>query len=164
MQHQNRYGIYFELADANSEVVADESDKYVVIDSLPVANDQYEFSHDLTGDFTGTGTHKGLNYRHAEPGGYFSYTFAVDSDTTNYLFVKYFSGDAGRAFRITIDGELLEDEVIENINPDDFYDWYYEIPAELTEGKDTVTVTFEANGNHYAGGIFDKIGIVKIKD
>ncbi|MBQ8822419.1 MAG: glycoside hydrolase family 127 protein [Lachnospiraceae bacterium] len=164
MQHTNRYGIYFELTDADTAVMEDESDKYVVIDSLPVANDQYEFSHNLDGDLTNTGTHKGLNYRDAAPGGYFSYEFAVEEGVTNLLFVKYFSGDAGRAFRITIDGETLEDEVIENINPDDFYDWYYEIPTELTEGKDTITVTFEANGTHYAGGIFDKIGIAKEKE
>lgn len=164
MQHQNRYGIYFELADANTEVVEDESDKYIVIDSLPVANDQYEFSHNLDGDLTNTGTHKGLNYRDAASGGYFSYEFSVDDSVTNYLFVKYFSGDAGRGFCIYVDGEVLEDEVIENVNPDDFYDVYYEIPAELVEGKDTITVTFEADGNSYAGGIFDKIGTAKIKD
>ncbi len=164
MQHQHRYGIYFELADTNTEIATDESDKYTVIDSLPVANDQYEFSHNLTGDLTNTGTHKGLNYRDAAPGGYFSYEFTVENTSTNFLSVKYFSGDAGRAFRISIDGELLEDEVIENINPDDFYDRYYEIPSEFIEGKESVTITFEANGTHYAGGIFDKIGIVKEKE
>lgn len=164
MQHTSRYGIYFELADADTTVAEDESDKYVVIDSLPVANDQYEFSHSLDGNLTNTGTHKGLNYRDAAPGGYFSYEFTVEEDVTNYLFVKYFSGDAGRAFCISVDGEVLEDEVIENINPDDFYDWYYEIPAKLTNGKETITVTFEANGSHYAGGIFDKIGIAKEKN
>lgn len=164
MQHENRYGIYFELADANTEVKENESDKYIVIDSLPVANDQYEFSHNLEGDLTNTGTHKGLNYRDAAPGGYFSYDLAVDDSVTNYLFVKYFSGDAGRAFCILIDGEVLEDEVLENVNPDNFYDVYYELPAELVEGKDTITVTFEANGTHYAGGIFDKIGTAMLKE
>lgn len=163
-QHTNRYGIYFELTDKNTVAVEDEADKYVVIDSLPVANDQYEFSHNLEGDLTNTGTHKGLNYRDAAPGGYFSYEFAVEQDVTNFLFVKYFSGDAGRSFCIYVNGEVLEDEVLENINPDDFYDQYYELPAEFVDGKETVTVTFEANGSHYAGGIFDKIGIVKEKE
>ncbi|MBQ8625656.1 MAG: glycoside hydrolase family 127 protein [Agathobacter sp.] len=162
-QYQNRYGIYFEYIDSNTKVEEDESDKYTVIDSLPVANDQYEFSHNLVGDLTNTGTHKGLNYRDAAPGGYFSYDMAVENNTTNYLCVKFFSGDAGRAFRILVDGQVLKDVVLENADPDNFYDMYIEIPADMVKGKDKVTIRFEANSNHYAGGIFDKISIVKSK-
>jgi len=164
LQYQNRYGIYFELVDENTVATDDDSDRYEVIDSLPVANDQYEFSHNLKGDLSGTGMHKGLNYRHAEADGFFSYDMAIDSTVTNYLVVKYFSGDVGRRFVILVDGELLEDVTIENVNPDGFYDMYYEIPAELVEGKDTVTITFEARYNSYAGGIFDRISIVKDKE
>ncbi len=162
-QYENRYGIYFELIDDNTEVKEDESDKYIVIDSLPVANDQYEFSHDLIGELTNTGTHKGLNYRDAAPGGYFSYTLAVENNTTNYLCVKFFSGDAGRAFQILVDGKVLKDVTLENVNPDNFYDMYIEIPADMVKGKNAVTVTFKANGSSYAGGIFDKLSMVKEK-
>lgn len=162
-QHENRYGIYFEFVDSDTKVQEDESDKYIIIDSLPVANDQYEFSHNLVGEQTNTGTHKGLNYRDAAPGGYFSYDMAVEDAVTNYLCVKFFSGDAGRAFRILADGKVLKDVVLENVNPDNFYDMYIEIPADMVKGKDKVTIRFEANGNDYAGGIFDKISIVKLK-
>lgn len=48
-QHENRYGIYFTLADKNTEIEENEADKNIVIDSLPVGNDQYEFSHNLAG-------------------------------------------------------------------------------------------------------------------
>lgn len=162
-QHENRYGIYFYLVDSNTQLETDESDKYEVIDSLPIANDQYEFSHNMTGDLTGTGTHLGLNYRHAEPDGWFSYDLAVEQGVTNYLKVKYFSGDAGRTFSIYVDGELLEFVTIENVNPGDFYEVYYEIPAALISGKETVTVKFAADGNGYAGGIFEKLSMVKEK-
>ena len=162
-QHENRYGIYFELVDENTQVSEDESDKYVVIDSLPVANDQYEYSHNLLGDKTGTGTHLGVNYRHAEPGGWFSYDLAVEQGVTNYVCVKYFSGDAGRAFTVMVNGVVIKNEVLENVNPGDFYTVYYPIPTELVEGNSTVTVRFEADSGHYAGGIFDKIGTVKDK-
>ena len=162
-QYQNRYGIYFDLADANTVTDSGEEDLYTVIDSLPVANDQYEFSHNLDADLSGTGMHKGLNYRHAESGGYFSYDMAVDNTVTNYIQVKYFSGDAGRAFTLLVDGEVLEEVVIENVNPDNFYDVYYEIPAKMVEGKEQITITFEATGNSYAGGIFEKISVVKEK-
>ena len=162
-QHENRYGIYFELIDENTKVEEDESDNYLVIDSLPVANDQYEFSHNMVGDLTNTGTHKGLNYRDAAPGGYFSYDMAVENNVKNYLCVKFFSGDAGRAFQILVDGVVLKDMVLENVDPDNFYDMYIEIPADMVKGKDKITITFKANGAHYAGGIFDKISTVKEK-
>ncbi len=162
-QYQNRYGIYFDLADASTVADSGEEDIYTVIDSLPVANDQYEFSHNMQADLSGTGMHKGLNYRHAEAGGYFSYDMAVDNTVTNYIKVKYFSGDAGRSFTLLVDGEVLEEVVLENVNPDNFYDMYYEIPTEMVEGKDKITITFEASGNGYAGGIFEKISVVKKK-
>ncbi len=163
LQYQNRYGIYFNLEDANTVTAEDENDKYVIIDSLPVANDQYEFSHNLEADLSATGTHKGLNYRDASPDGYFSYELAVEENITNYLRVKYFSGDAGRTFSLLIDGELLEEVVLENVNPDNFYDVYYEIPADLVKGKEKVTVTFQADLGSYAGGIFDRLAMVKEK-
>lgn len=160
LQYENRYGIYFDLIDSNTVVEESEEDLYMEIDSLPVANDQYEFSHNLQADLSSTGTHKGLNYRDAASGGFFSYDLAVNPDETNYLYVKYFSGDAGREFDVLVDGKLLKEEVLENVNPDDFYEVYYEIPTEMVDGKEKVTVTFEANYNSYAGGIFDKIKMV----
>ena len=163
MQHKNRYGIYFRLADADTEIKENEADKYTIIDSFPVGNDQYEFSHNLKADKSGSGSHMGLIYRHAEPGGFFSYDMSVDNTTENYLCVKYFSGDVGRSFRILVGDTVLEDVVVENVNPGGFYEVYYEIPDELIAGKENITITFEANTDSYAGGIFDKLSVVKKK-
>ncbi len=161
-QHTQRYGIYFVLKDAGSVEDADEGTKYEVIDSLPVANDQYEFSHGLTGEKTGTGMHLGVNYRHAEPGGSFSYTMKVEKGVTNYLAVTYFSGDAGRRFTILAGGWVLCDEILENTNPGGFYTEYYPLPTILVDGRKEITITFTANQDSYAGGIFDKLSIVKV--
>ena len=163
MQHKNRYGIYFRLADADTKVKENEADKYTAIDSFPVGNDQYEFSHNLKAELSGSGNHMGLIFRHAEPGGFFSYDMTVDNTVANYLCVKYFSGDAGRTFRILIDGEILEDVVVENVNPGGFYDVYYKIPENFVADKDKITVIFESIGNSFVGGIFDKLSIVKEK-
>ncbi len=163
MQHENRYGIYFKLADADTPVQENEADKYTVIDSLPVGNDQYEFSHNFKSELSNSGNHLGLIFRDAAPCGFFSYDMTVDNTVTNYLNVKYFSGDAGRNFKILIDGELLENVVIENVNPGNFYDVYCKIPEELISDKEKITVTFEAGTDSYAGGIFDKLSIVKDK-
>ena len=162
-QHENRYGIYFYLVDSDTQLETDESDQYTVIDTLPVGNDQYEFSHNLKSSGSSSGSHQGLIYRDAAPGGWFSYDLAVEQGVTNYLCVKYFSGDQGRAFSIYVDDVLLEAVVIENVNPGDFYTVYYEIPAALIQGKATVNIRFEADSGSYAGGIFDRLSMVKEK-
>ena len=128
-----------------------------------MGNDQYEFSHNLKCESSNSGNHMGLIFRDAAPDGYFSYDMTVDETVKNYLKVKYFSGDVGRTFRILVDGKLLEDVSVENKNLNGFYDAYYEIPEELTGGKDKITVTFEGNGSSYVGGIFDKLSVVKEK-
>ena len=163
-QHENRYGIYFYLVDSDTELETDESDNYIIIDTLPVGNDQYEFSHNLESSGSASGSWNGLIYRDASPNGWFSYDLAVEQGVANYLCVKYYSGDAGRTFSIYIDGTLLEDVTIENVKPGDFYTVYYEIPAALTDGKQTINVKFQANSSSYAGGIFDRLSTVKEKD
>ncbi len=162
-QHENRYGIYFTLADKNTKIKENEADKYIVIDSLPVANDQYEFSHNLKAYNSNTGNFKGLMFRDATPGGQFSYEMAVDNTVTNYLAVKYYSGDVGRSFAILVDDIVLANVTLQDPNPNGFYDIYYEIPAEFINGKEKITVAFKATDESFAGGIFDKLSIVKDK-
>ena len=162
-QHTNRYGIYFRLADFRTKLPENEEDKYVVIDSLPIGNDQYEFSHNLQSENSTSGSFNGLIYRDALSDGWFSYDMAVDNTVTNYLKVKYFSGDVGRRFKIFVDSELLADVTLENPYPNNFYDVYYEIPQEMIGDKDKITVKFQAETGSFAGGIFDKLSIVKEK-
>ncbi len=163
LQYKNRYGIYFTLADSRTKPAVNEADKYIVIDSLPIGNDQYEFSHNLKCENSTSGNHKGLMYRDARPEGWFSYEMAVDSTTENYLKVKYYSGDVGRKFKIFVDGEILADVALEDANPNGFYDIYYPIPMKMIKGKNKITVKFQAEKDSYAGGIFDKLSIVKSK-
>ncbi len=160
-QHTSRYGIYFILADSKTELPENNDDKYVVIDSLPVGNDQYEFSHNLKSENSTSGNFKGLMFRDALSDGWFSYDMAVDNTATNYLKVRYYSGDVGRKFKIFVDGELLADVILENPNPNNFYDMYYDIPQEMIDDKAQITVKFQAETGSFAGGIFDKLSIVK---
>lgn len=163
LQYKNRYGIYFRLADSNTEIPTNEADKYIIIDSLPIGNDQYEFSHNLKAENSTAGNFKGLMFRDASPKGWFSYDLAIDNTTTNYLAVKYFSGDVGRTFKIYVDNELLANVVLQDPNPNGFYDMYYEIPQNMVAYKEKITVTFKATEESFAGGIFDKLSTVKEK-
>lgn len=160
-QHTNRYGIYFTLADSKTKLPENQDDKYVVIDSLPVGNDQYEFSHNLKSENSTSGNYKGLMFRDATSEGWFSYDMAVDNTATNYLKVKYYSGDVGRKFKIFVDDMLLADVTLQNPNPNNFYDVYYEIPQDMIGEKSAITVKFKAEKDSFAGGIFNKISIVK---
>lgn len=160
-QHTNRYGIYFTLADSKTKLPENQDDKYVVIDSLPVGNDQYEFSHNLKSENSTSGNYKGLMFRDATSEGWFSYDMTVDNTATNYLKVKYYSGDVGRKFKIFVDDMLLADVTLQNPNPNNFYDIYYEIPQDMIGEKSVITVKFKAEKDSFAGGIFDKISIVK---
>lgn len=163
LQYKNRYGIYFRLADSNTEIPTNEADKYIIIDSLPVGNDQYEFSHNLKAENSTAGNFKGLMFRDASPRGWFSYDLAIDNTTTNYLAVKYYSGDVGRTFKIYVDNELLANVVLQDPNPNGFYDMYYEIPQNMVAYKEKITVTFKATEESFAGGIFDKLSTIKEK-
>ena len=160
-QHTNRYGIYFTLADSKTKLPENQDDKYIVIDSLPVGNDQYEFSHNLKSENSTSGNYKGLMFRDATSEGWFSYDMKVDNTATNYLKVKYYSGDVGRKFKIFVDDMLLADVTLQNPNPNNFYDIYYEIPQNMIGEKSVITVKFKAEKDSFAGGIFDKISIVK---
>lgn len=160
-QHTNRYGIYFTLADSKTKLPENQDDKYVVIDSLPVGNDQYEFSHNLKSENSTSGNYKGLMFRDATSEGWFSYDMKVDNTATNYLKVKYYSGDVGRKFKIFVDDMLLADVTLQNPNPNNFYDVYYKIPQDMIGEKSVITVKFKAEKDSFAGGIFDKISIVK---
>ncbi|MBQ6815078.1 MAG: glycoside hydrolase family 127 protein [Lachnospiraceae bacterium] len=168
-QYTDRYGIYFYLVTADGEAadsaLISSKDKNRVeasiIDEIPVSNDQYENSHSLQSQSSATGSFGGLMYRDAAQGGYFQYTMKVDGDGKNVLIAKYYSGDAGRTFSIYVDDTLLADVTIEGTDPADFYEARYEIPEELTKGKESVVVKFAADKVGYAGGIFDILKMVK---
>ena len=161
LQYKNRYGIYFRFRDYTFAETFGEGELYMAVDSLPVANDQYEFSHDLVADKSSTGAIDGHNYRDAAANGYFRYTLSVDDSTSNYLSFTCYSGDAGNSFSILVNGKKLQDITIENNTEEEFYPMILELPADLTKDKEQVIVTFKAGKEAASGGIYDKVSILK---
>lgn len=161
LQYKNRYGIYFRFRDYTFAETFGEGELYMAVDSLPVANDQYEFSHDLVADKSSTGAIDGHNYRDAAANGYFRYTLSVDDSTSNYLSFTCYSGDAGKSFSILVNGKKLQDITIENNTEEEFYPMILELPADLTKDKEQVIVTFKAGKEAASGGIYDKVSILK---
>lgn len=125
------------------------------IDRVVIADAESEKEHGFKGARTDAGPFRGRFWRHAG-GGWFSYKVKVRPDKPNALLCTYWGSDVGnRRFDILVDGKKIAQQVLDRNEPDEFFDVEYAIPAELTQGKKTITVRFESVGNATAGGVFD---------
>ena len=122
------------------------------LDAVHVADDD---AWDPQGDKTSTGGGpEGRVYRHALPGGWFSWQLAVQPGRANRLVCTYWGGDPDRAFDILIDGAVLATQTVNHDRPGQFLDVEYTIPAELTKGKAAVTVKFQSRAGKVVGGVY----------
>lgn len=125
------------------------------VGAIRIGEMQPERDHNLRGQRTRTGEHHGRRWRDAYDGGWFSFEMPVLPDEKVMLQVTYFGSDGGnRAFGILADGILIGTETLQASRPGEFFDVTYPIPQEITEGKDKVTVRFQALPGNVAGGIF----------
>ncbi len=145
----------------------------VTIDQVQPDGQQDELGHDLntncTGYHNGSFSSGGNNYMWRDAWGaedsYFSYMLGVDGDAKNYLCVAYWGSDVPfnsggvtytRDFSIYVDDTKVGSQVINNNKPGSPYYCYYEIPEEVTQGKEAVTVKWKVNGaNCCAGGVLE---------
>jgi DUF1680 family protein len=115
-----------------------------------------ERGHKMKGERTASGEFDGRHWRHATDGGWFSYEMKVQPDRPQSLLVTYWGSDGGnRVFDILVDGTRVATQKLQYNKPDTFYDETYSIPPELTRGKQTVTVKFQAQPDRWAGGVFE---------
>jgi DUF1680 family protein len=85
--------------------------------------------------------------------GWFSFEMLIDASKPAALVVTYSNDEwRKRTFDILVNGRKLAAEVVEKDGaPPKFHDVTYELPADLTKGRDKVTVRFQAtNGNEIA--------------
>jgi DUF1680 family protein len=132
----------------------DEELKARSVDFVVPADAASEKAHGLRGERDGAGYFNGRGWRHAV-NGWFSYEIKVLSDVPQVLVCAYWGSErSGREFDILIDGTKIATQTLENNRPDDFFTMEYPIPAELTKGKQSVTVRFSAHESKTAGGVF----------
>jgi len=109
----------------------------------------------MQGEKTASGDFSGRTWRHATDGGWFSYTLKVLADQPQELLITYWGSDSGdREFDILIDGQKIATQKLENNRPGQFYDQVYPLAKQITQGKTSVTVKFQAQPGKTAGGIF----------
>ncbi|MGH7952679.1 MAG: DUF6805 domain-containing protein, partial [Limisphaerales bacterium] len=83
---------------------------------------------------------------------WFSFDVPVDASHPMALVVTYYSDEwQKRTFDILVDGQRVGQQVVEKGGSPHFFDAKYAIPADLVDGKQKVTVRFQAtNGNEIA--------------
>lgn len=126
----------------------------LTIDAVNIADPKSEQVHNLQGDGLVDGTFESKRWRSAR-NGWLSYELKVTPDKPQTL-VCTFRGSEGRlrAFDILVDGEKVATQTLE-IHPSKFFDFEYPLPIALTQGKQHITVKFQARPNAMIGGILD---------
>jgi DUF1680 family protein len=125
------------------------------LDEYRPGEQQSEVDHAQTGEKTSAGEWQYRKLRHAEDGGWFAFKVKVAPDQPVELVCTFWGGEIGnRTFDILIDGKLIATQSLSRDKPDEFFDKTYAIPEELTRGKRTVEVRFQAHPGNFAGGLF----------
>lgn len=114
---------------------------------------QQEVEHAMRGERTNTGTFRDRKWRDAR--GWFSYDVECDPAAEQLLRCTWWGGDAGRSFRILIEGNEIAQVKIPDGQREQFIEVDYPIPLELSQGKRKLTARFEADPGNIAGGLFE---------
>lgn len=132
------------------------------VDMLRVGEMQPERDHNFTGDKTNTGEEHGRKWRIADQEGYLSFTMKTDATAVNSLLCTYWGMDNRyRKFDIMIDGVKIATEDLNKYKESKFYEIVYPIPAELTKGKQQVTVIMKGGPHNSAGPIYGTIRMMR---
>ncbi|HET9053080.1 MAG TPA: DUF6805 domain-containing protein, partial [Cyclobacteriaceae bacterium] len=125
------------------------------VDILRVGEMQPERDHNLSGENTEAGEDHTRKFRTAHRGGSFTFTMKVIPGFSYILVNTYWGMDnRGRVFDILVDDEVIATEDINKYKDSKFYDIQYRIPSKLTNGKNSITITFRAKKNNEAGPIY----------
>jgi hypothetical protein len=169
--HLQRYSVYWkliseaewkahaaEIAAANARRMAEEAR---VVDVVHPGEEQSETDHHLQGNGTQSGDYYGSKWRHSSD--WFSYDVKVLPDQPVLLDCTFLGSDSGaREFDILVDGKMIATQKLDGRRGGGLYDATFPIPAELTKGKDKVTVKFAAHPGNLAGGLFG-LRVLKLK-
>jgi DUF1680 family protein len=166
------YSVYFDAF--SPEGWATQQEKYAAakrkqqqieastVDMLRLGEMQPERDHNFTGDKTNTGEEHGRKWRIAEEGGSLSFTMKTDPAAVNSLLCTYWGMDNRyRKFDILVDGVKVATEDLNKYKESKFYEIVYAIPAELTKGKQQVTVVIKGGPHNSAGPIYGTIRMMK---
>ena len=160
-----RYTVYFdrftagEWAKKQVEIQAEEQRVRALeartVDVFRPGEMQPERDHNVQGEKSDPLGALGRKLRHAYDGGWFSYEMKVDPTQPNELVCTWWGNETGeRNFDILVDGNKIASQKLTDKKTGKFWDAAYPIPAELTKGRDKVTIKLQAWPGNFAGGLF----------
>ncbi len=161
--HHQRYTVYWDLfteedwqqkqAEYEAEQRRLKALQARTVDEV-VPEMQPERDHNFQGEKSSAGPFNGRRWRHAYPGGWFSYDLKIAAEEPVDLMVTYWGSDVGRTFDVLVDDRKIATQKLDRQKPDEFFDVTHPLPEELTKNKAKITVRFQSNSGSMAGGVF----------
>lgn len=132
------------------------SKAYPATDLFQPGDTVSEAAHRFTGTNTFTGTFRNRLWRDARNGGSFSFDLPVTPGANYDLAVQYWGEETGskRSFTVLVEDQKVGEQTLDKNYPGRFFDVTYPIPASLTQNKTRVRVTFQAQPDATAGGLY----------
>jgi len=172
--HFQRYAIYWQLKTLEEwkeqQRIIAETEKQKreldarTIDTVRCGEQQPEIDHNLLSDKSETGmAAQGRHFRRAKDGGWFSYEMKLPAPgTKSAVRGLYWGRDGSGEFEVQIDGEKIATGQLKSTGKEEYYGTEYPITKQLTEGKEKVTVRFQAPEGKQVPRVFEvRIVIVK---
>jgi uncharacterized protein len=159
-----RYSIYWDLfneegwktkqQEYSAELERIRKMKEAEIDFVQPGEMQPERNHSFKGEKTSPGSYKERASRESRSG-WFSYDLKIIPDVPVAIAVDYWGGFPGaKTFDILVNNKLLATENISGKKDGSFLTIIYDIPVEITGGKQKITVKFQAHEGNMAGPVF----------
>jgi uncharacterized protein len=124
------------------------------LDAVNINDEQSEKEHGFSGQNFGLGYFEGKRTRDGR-NGWFSYDLKVLPDQPMILVCTFVGGQGRpRPFDVLVDGEKIATQTLE-VALSELIDVEYELPDQLTHGKQRVTVKFASQPNSRTGSVFD---------
>jgi len=164
--HDRRYSVYFDVFNEEkwekyqTEYRAEQERKEALerqtYDAFQPGEMQPERDHNFTGDKLNLlENFKNRKARGAERGGWLEFEMKVMQGEPMALVFEYWGGFTGsKTFDILVNGQKIATENISGKKDGAFIDVQYDIPAELTNDRDKITVRLMPHEGHRAGPFF----------
>jgi DUF1680 family protein len=161
--HRQRFTVYWRcFTDADWQAKQAEIDKANaarkalearIVDEVRPGEQQPETDHSLKESRSSSGRFRDRAWRDSRD--WFSYEVKVADGQPLALRCTYWGSDSNnRVFDILVDGQKIAEQKLDGNKPNQFFDVDYTVPAALTQGKQRVTIKFQAHPNAIAGGLF----------
>jgi DUF1680 family protein len=161
--HDSRYMIYWQYstpanllriqADNASAEAARLALDAQTVDQVAPGEQQPESDHGFKGEGADAGINKGRHWRHASA--WFSYELKDAEHQAKTLRLSLSTLDAGRKFRLLVNGVLIADIELKKDAADEIYTQDFALPSELVrDSGGKLTVRFEAQPGSMAGGLY----------